>query len=67
MSIDHVYSTISELLPMEHASNPIQKVIGYPRNYLATIVPVSISCLTHHYYRMQSSALVKTIDCFFSL
>lgn len=66
MSFDHVYSTRCELLPVEHASNPIKKVVGYPINCLATIAPVGAFCLAHHYRSTQSTSLIKTTDLFFS-
>ena len=64
MGFDCVYSIRHRFFPVEEASNPITRMIGYSGNRFATIVQRCICCLIGWSHSMQSPPLGKTIDTF---
>lgn len=64
LGFHHVFSIIHEFPPEKQTSDPIEIVVGYPINCLATIAAMGASCLEGQYYSRQSPAMDKTLEFF---
>lgn len=64
LGFDHDCSIRHEFPPEEQTANPIERVVGYPINCLATIAAAGASCLGGQYGNRQRPAMDETLEFF---